>query len=488
MNTILDVLRGLLGISVLLGICYALSANRKAINWRLVGSGIVLQIVFAILVLKVPLVSEIFTAIASVFTKIIQFSDKGANFLFGDSIVPDPEKGAPQLLYDTARIVMNIDTLGTPQLFADSLGGNIVVDTLAHPQTAVQVLTPKFQSLPYIFAFRVLPTILFYSALASVLYYFGILQKIVYGIAWVMNKTMRLSGPESLAAAANVFIGQTEAPLFIKPYLPHMTKSEILCLMSGGMATIAGGVFAAYVGFLGGSDVAQQLYFAKHLLAASMMSAPAAIVAAKMLQPETEKDDYSDELKIANERTSNVLDAIATGTTDGLRLAINVGAMLLVFTALVYMANYILENSLGHWLGLNDNVFAATKGRFSGFNFTYLLGIIFSPLAWLLGTPAQDMLVVGQLLGEKTVLNEFVAYLDMGNLEIAHAFTSPKSTLVAIYALCGFSNFASIGIQIGGISALAPNQRKTLTELGIKALIAGSVACFMTAAIATMLF
>ncbi|MFN7118429.1 MAG: NupC/NupG family nucleoside CNT transporter [Saprospiraceae bacterium] len=433
MDFVLGLLRGILGIAVLIGICYLLSSNRKAINWRLVGSGIALQIVFAILVLKVPYVSNFFEAIASVFTKIILFSDEGAKFLF-------------------AGLVSDEKTFG------------------------------------YIFAFRVLPTILFYSALSSVLYYFGILQKIVYGIAWVMSKTMRLSGPESLASAANVFIGQTEAPLFIKPYLRHMTRSEILCLMCGGMATIAGGVFAAYVGFLGGSDPQQQLYFAKHLLAASIMSAPAAIVAAKILIPETEKEDYEDELKISVERGSNLLDSIATGTTDGLRLAVNVGAMLIVFTALVFMCNYILENTVGYWTGWNEAIRTATNNRFSGFNFTYLLGLLFSPLAWVLGTPAADMLVVGQLLGQKTVLNEFVAYLDMGNLQTAGAFTSPKSVLIAIYALCGFSNFASIGIQIGGISALAPELRTTLTELGIKALIGGSIACFMTAVIAAVLF
>ncbi len=431
MEIFLGLLRGALGMAVLIGICYLLSANKKAINWRLVGSGIALQVVFAILVLKVPYVSNFFEAIASVFTKIILFSDEGAKFLF-------------------AGLVSDEKTFG------------------------------------YIFAFRVLPTILFYSALSSALYYFGILQKIVYGIAWVMSKTMRLSGPESLAAAANVFIGQTEAPLFIKPYLPHMTRSEILCLMTGGMATIAGGVFAAYVGFLGGSDPAQQLYFAKHLLAASLMSAPAAIVAAKMLQPETEKEDYNDELKISGESGSNLLDSIATGTTDGLRLAVNVGAMLIVFTALVFMCNYILQNTVGDWTGWNEQIQAATNNRFTGFNFTYLLGLLFSPLAWVLGTPASDMLVVGQLLGQKTVLNEFVAYLDMGNLQSAGAFTSNKSVIIALYALCGFSNFASIGIQIGGISALAPELRTTLTELGIKALIGGSIACFMTAVIAAV--
>lgn len=432
MDWVSGILRGLLGMTVLLVICWLLSNNRKAINWRIVGSGILLQLVFAILVLKVPFVSYFFEGVASIFTKIIKFSDAGAAFLFGG-------------------LVDKQDTFG------------------------------------YIFAFRVLPTVMFYSALSSVLYYFGILQKIVYGIAWVMSRSMRLSGPESLASAANVFIGQTEAPLFIKPYLENMSRSELLCLMTGGMATIAGGVFAAYVGFLGGTDEAQQLYFAKHLLAASIMSAPAAIVASKMLYPETEKEDVNDHLKIETTRSSNLLDAISTGTTDGLKLAVNVGAMLIVFTALVYMCNYIIENSVGHWTGWNEQVVAATSGRFTGFNFTYILGLIFSPLAWILGTPAQDMLLVGQLLGQKTVLNEFVAYGELGKFREAGITMHPRSVIIAVYALCGFSNFASIGIQIGGIGALAPGQRKNLTELGFKALVAGSIACFLTATIACMM-
>ncbi len=432
MDFFLSLLRGMLGIAILLGFCYLLSSNRRAINWRLVGIGVTLQILFAILVLRVPYVSNVFEAIASVFTGIIRFSDEGAAFLFGGLVADEKTFG-------------------------------------------------------YIFAFRVLPTILFYSALSSVLYYFGILQKIVYGIAWVMSKTMRLSGPESLASAANIFIGQTEAPLFIKPYLAKMTRSEILCLMAGGMANIAGGVFAAYVGFLGGDSYDQQIYFAKHLLAASIMSAPAAIITAKMILPETEKDGYEDELQISGERGSNLLDAISTGTTDGLKLAVNVGAMLIVFTALVYMCNYLLENTVGDWTNWNEAVVASTNGRFTGFNFTYLLGILFSPIAWVIGTPAADMLVVGQLLGQKTVINEFVAYLDMGKLKESGAFTYDKSILIATYALCGFSNLASMGIQIGGISALAPEQRQNLTELGLKALIAGSLATFMTATLAGVL-
>lgn len=432
MEFLMSLLRGGLGIVVLLGICYLLSNNKKAINWRLVGSGISLQIVLAVLILKVPYVNVVFDFIAKGFQKILQFTEAGAQFMFGS-------------------LVTNLDGFG------------------------------------YIFAFQVLPTIVFFSALSSVLYYLGILQKVVYGLAWIMNKAMGLSGAESLAAAANVFIGQTEAPLAIKPYLEGMTRSEILCLMTGGMATIAGGVFAAYVGYLGGTDPEQQLFFAKHLLTASIISAPAAIVAAKMLYPELEKKDIEEEAKMAKDDSSNILDAISKGTTDGLKLAINVGAMLLVFTALIHMANQVLMGTVGEITGWNEMVQTSTDGRFEGFTFTYLLGLLFAPFAWILGTPSQDILLVGQLLGQKTVINEFVAYAQFNELREAGITMDPKSILIATYALCGFSNFASIGIQIGGIGAIAPGQRKTLTELGIKALIGGTVASFLTAAIAGVL-
>jgi CNT family concentrative nucleoside transporter len=299
---------------------------------------------------------------------------------------------------------------------------------------------------------------------------------------------MGLSGPESLAAAANVFIGQTEAPLVVKPYLENMTRSEILCLMTGGMATIAGGVFAAYIGFLGGSDPIMQAYFAKHLLTASIISAPAAIVAAKILLPETEKKDLSDQLKMEGSDANNVLDAISTGTTDGLKLAVNVGVMLLVFTSLIALANAIMLKFVGSPTGLNEWVVGITDGRFQGFDFTFILGVLFAPFAWLLGTPYEDVFLIGQLLGQKIILNEFFAYAELNAMREAGVNMNPKSLLIATYALCGFANFASIGIQIGGISAIAPGQRKNLTELGIKALIGGTIACFLTAAIAGILY
>lgn len=427
-----DLGRAVLGMTVLIFMAYLLSRNRKAINWRLVGSGLLLQVLIAVAVLKIPFINRLFDFMASFFQAVLTFSSSGAQFLFG----------------------------------------NLITDT---------------STFGYLFAFQVLPTIVFFSALSAILYYFGILQRIIYGMAWVMKRTMHLSGPESLAAAANVFIGQTEAPLVIKPYLQGMSRSEILCLMCGGMATIAGGVFAAYVGFLGGDDPAMQLYFAKHLLTASIMSAPAAIVAAKILYPESKEKEIQEQMSMSGDVGDNLLDAISRGTTDGLKLAVNVGAMLLVFTALIYMSNQILMNSLGSWTGWNETIKAATEGRFEGLTFTYLLGLIFAPVAWVLGTPIQDILVVGQLLGQKTVLNEFFAYAELKNLRDAGVVLQPKSLLIATYALCGFSNFASIGIQIGGIGTLAPGQRKNLTELGFIALVGGTIACFMTAVIAGLL-
>ncbi|MCO6477876.1 MAG: Na+ dependent nucleoside transporter [Phaeodactylibacter sp.] len=435
-------LRGALGVFVLLGACYLLSSDRKAIKWRIIGIGIAMQVVLAIAILKVPLVKKIFDFIASFFVIVLDFTEAGANFVLGKW---------PQVVQVSDGVSGDVFTVG------------------------------------YIFAFKVLPTIIFFSALSSVLYYLGILQVIIKGFAWVMTRSMKLTGAESLAAAANVFIGQTEAPLVVKPYLEDMSKSEILCLMTGGMATIAGGVFAAYVGFLGGSDPEAKQLFATHLLTASIISAPAAIVAAKLLFPETREIDMEHQkLEIPRQEVgNNLLDAISRGTTDGLRLAINVGAMLLVFTAFIAMLNYILINGVGSWSGLNEYVVQQTDGRFEGFNMEYLLGILFAPVAWLLGVHSSDVLLVGQLLGLKTTLNEFFAYAALEGMKDQMSY---KSLLISTYALCGFANFASIGIQIGGIGAIAPGQRKTLTEFGIKALIGGTIACFLTAAIAGVLF
>ncbi|MCH2021912.1 MAG: Na+ dependent nucleoside transporter [Saprospiraceae bacterium] len=553
-----DILRGIFGITVLLSFLYLFSSNRKAIDWKLVFMALSMQILFGLAVLKVQFVSNFFDIIGKGFVAVLNFTKEGSIFVFGNLLDPS--------------------------------------------------------SIGFIFAFQILPTILFFSALSSILYYLGILQRIIYGLAFVMTKVMRLSGAESLAAAANVFIGQTEAPLVVKPYLSKMTKSEILCLMVGGMATIAGGVLAAYIGFLGGDDVKSQQEFARHLLTASIMSAPAAILAAKILYPETEEVDTN--LEIPKEKIgNNLLEAISNGTTDGLKLAVNVGAMLVVFIALVAMFNAICSNTLGEWIGwtvadnslsffghtflpaqdsflyaniinvpytdtikvvnesivqgfngldsiaftidektielqnqitefdtllrsnpaysmkwidlgndtltnisgldsiinidawlimdggntldtiyknseslnrisLNMYVDYVTSGRFQSFNLEYILGVIMSPVAWVLGTPTQDILIIGQLLGKKTIINEFVAYADIPSVASAISY---KSKVIATYALCGFANFASIGIQVGGIGAIAPEKRTTLAQFGIKALIGGTIACFLTATIAGMI-
>lgn len=423
--------RGLLGMAVLLFIAFLLSSHRRSINWALVAKGLIIQVLFALAILKFPPARSTFDALSSFFVTLLSFASDGAEFLFGS------------LITDT-----------------DSLG--------------------------YIFAFQVLPTVIFFSALTALLFYYGILQKVVYGFAWFMRRTLRLSGAESLAAAGNIFLGQTESPLLVKPYIQKMTRSELLCLMSGGMATIAGGVLAAYIGFLGGEDPAQQAFFAKHLLAASLMSAPAAVVAAKILVPETKT--VNQDMKLEEQKLgSNALDAITNGTTDGLRLAVNVGAMLLVFIALIALANALLEDGLGSWTGLNAWVQELTHGQYQGLSLQFILGYTLAPLTWLMGVSSADVVLVGQLLGEKTILNEFVAYVSLGEMVEAGRFSDEKSVIIATYILCGFANFASIGIQIGGIGALAPSRRSELSELGVRALVAGTLACLFTAVIVGML-
>jgi len=425
-----NVIRGVVGIVSMLGICYLFSSYKKHIDWKLVITGVILQIALALIMLKVPFVRSIFGGIVDGFLVMISSTIEASKFLFGDLAT---EGGA------------------------------------------------------FGFAFTVLPTIVFFSALSSLLYYYGILQKVVYVFAWVMTRTMRLSGAESLAVAANVFIGQTEAPLVVKPYLEKMTKSEIMCLMTGGMATIAGGVFGAYLAMLGGSDPVAQQKFGLHLLTASIISAPAAIVTSKILFPETEPEKIDRNISIPRQEAgSNFLDALSRGTTDGVRLAVNVGAMLLAFMAFIFLSNKFL-----FWVGdlthMNEMVASQPKGTFEGLSLQYIMGFVFAPIAWLIGVESKDIILIGQTLGEKTILNEFVAYFSLKN-QIAAGLLSEKSIIIATYALCGFANFASIGIQIGGIGSLAPGQRKTLTEFGIKALIGGTVATLLTGAVAGMLF
>ena len=333
----------------------------------------------------------------------------------------------------------------------------------------------------YTFAIQALPNIIFFAALSSLFYYLGILQKVVYFFALLLSK-LKVSGAESVSTAANIFLGQTEAPLMVRPFLEKMNRSEILCIMVGGMANTAGSVLAAYVGFLGGSDIAQQHYFALHLLSQSIMSAPAAIVCSKILFPQTEQID--ERIVVSKEKFGeNALDAISLGTTDGLKLAVNVGAILIVFTALMYVLNWVI-GTFGYYLGINDWIKTFSNGRYDSLSFQMILGYLFSPIAWLIGVHQNDMVYVGQLLGEKTIINEFQAYITFGKMKAEGIITDPRSILITTYALCGFANIASIGIQIGGISQLAPNQRKNLTELGFKALLGGTIACLMCACIA----
>lgn len=420
--------RGFLGIIALVVTAFLLSKNRSRINWSIIVKGILLQIFLAFLILKVPFVERGFDFISKAFVKVIEMAHEGALFIFSSVVTGEMHP-----------MVMN-------------------------------------------FATWVLPSVIFFSALTSLFYYWGILQKLVYGMAWVMKRLMNLSGAESISAAGNVFLGQTEAPLLVKPYLNKMTNSEILCLMTGGMATIAGGVLAAYIGFLGGDDPQQQVFFAKHLLTASLMSAPAAIVFSKIILPETEQ--VNTDLRIPKDKLGvNALEAIANGTTDGLRLAVNVAAMLIVFISLIALVNYGI-GKIGHYTGLNE-IIAAKSDSYTELSFQYIVGYILAPFAWLMGTPWQDATIIGQLLGEKTIINEFVAYPHLAELQDE---LTQKSVIIGTYVLCGFSNFSSIGIQVGGIGALAPEKRSVLAKYGFVSMIAGTLACMLTATLVGMLY
>ncbi|TAE00218.1 MAG: NupC/NupG family nucleoside CNT transporter [Bacteroidetes bacterium] len=432
----MDYLRGIIGIAVLIGIAYIFSANRKAIDWKLVATGIALQLVFGLLVMKVDFITEIFATLSKGFVQFLNFALDGAGFLFGD----------------------------------------LAKNSYNDPTTK--------HNLGLIFAFQVLPIIIFFSTVSAALYYLGILQKIVYGIAWVMSKTMRLSGAESLSAAGNIFLGQTEAPLLVKPFIATMTRSELLCLMVGGMATIAGSVLAAYVSFLGGNSAEQQAIFAAHLLSASIMNAPAGIVISKILLPEVERDLTKTELEVNKESLGvNLIDAMSIGASDGLKLAFNVGGMLLAFIAVIAMVNFVLKDMIGENLGINTWIVESTNGHFKGFSLEYIFGQVFRLVAFAIGVDWQDSLQIGSLLGQKTAINEFVAYKSLSEMKIA-ASISEKSILIATYALCGFSNFSSIAIQVGGIGSMAPNQQGNLSKLGMKALLGASLACLMTATLA----
>jgi len=436
--------RGALGMVSLIFIAFLFSANRRAIKWKTVGIGLALQLIIAIGVLKVGFIKTVFEFIGKGFIEILSYTQAGSEFLFGG--------------------MLDVNSFG------------------------------------FIFAFQVLPTIIFFSALTSVLFYLGIIQKVVKLMGLLLSKVLGISGAESLSVAGNVFLGQTEAPLLIKAYLEKMNKSEILLVMIGGMATVAGAVLAAYIGFLGGEDEALQLFYAKHLLAASVMAAPGAIVISKILFPQTEKVNTN--VEVSQEKIgSNILEAIANGTTEGLKLAVNVGAMLLVFVAFIAMVNGILGGLADfdgftitalnvEWKFTSLNEIIADNTVYSGLSLEFILGYIFAPLMWLIGVAREDMALMGQLLGIKLAASEFIGYIQLAELKNAASathLTYEKSIIMATYMLCGFANFASIGIQIGGIGSLAPGQRKTLSKFGMKALIGGTIASLISATIAGMI-
>ena len=423
-------LRGLLGISFLILTTYLLSSNKKAINWKTASTGLLLQLILAVGVLKISWVKMIFESAGKVFVKILDFTMEGTKFLFGDLVS------------------------------AENFGN--------------------------VFIFSILPTVIFFAALTSILFYLGIIQKIVRVMALLLSKLLGVSGPESLSVAGNIFLGQTESPLMIKAYLEKMSRSEILLVMIGGMATVAGGVLAAYIGFLGGDDPELKVYYAKHLLTASVMAAPGAIVISKILYPETEKIDSNVEVS-QDKIGSNFLDAISIGTSEGLKLAANIAAMLLVFIAFIALINYILSG-FGELTNLNDWI--SDRTVYSELSLELILGYIFAPVMWLIGVAKEDVTLMGQLLGIKLAASEFIGYIQLSDLKDATNLIHlnyQKSIIIATYMLCGFANFASIGIQIGGIGALEPKQRKNLSKFGFKALIGGTLASLLSATIAGMI-
>jgi len=436
----MDYLRGIAGLIFILCLAYLFSNNRKRIDWRLIAGGIFLQVLIGIIIGKIEIAQSAFYFISSKLVVFLSFAQKGAEFLYGD-------------------------------LALNSANDHNVK-----------------HSLGFLFAFQALPTVIFFSAVSAGLYYLGILQKIVFGFAWLMGRTMKLSGSESLAAAANIFMGQTEAPLLVRPFISRMTSSELNCLMVGGMATIAGSVLGAYVSFLGGSDPAEQAKFASYLLSASIMNAPAAIVLAKIFQPENEPEKINRQMQVNKEQTGvNFIDALATGAADGLKLALNIGAMLLAFIAIIYAINWILVDGIGSITGLNDFVYRSTNGTFDGFSLQYILGQVFRVFAFAMGVDWGETLQVGSLLGQKVVINEFVAYLNLAEMKNA-GLLSEKAMRIATYALCGFANFSSIAIQIGGIGGMAPDRQHDLSKLGLRAMIAATLATMITATIAGAIF
>lgn len=441
-TTLLDRGVSLLGIAVMVGLAWLMSVDRKAIQWRPVLWGVGLQLAFALVVLSPALQEFFFVAVDGGVKRLLSFAEEGANFVFQST--------------EPHQIIKGFDPSAEPELF-------------------VGRISPPVKT----FAFWILPTIVFFSSLMSILYHIGIMQVLVNGIAKVMQKTMGTSGSESLAAASNIFVGQTEAPLVIKPYVSSMTRSELHALMTGGFATVAGGVMAAYVSFL--QDIPG---IAGHLVTASILSAPAALAISKVMVPETERSVTAGTVTTSVESESkNLMEAAAMGASEGMKLAINVAAMLIAFVGLVAMFDYLLT-----WLPVafcEAGVAFGYHPECQPLSLARILGWVFSPIAFTMGVPWDEAAVVGRLLGEKLVLTEFIAYISLGEVINAEtAMISERSAIIASYALCGFANFASIGIQLGGIGGIAPNRMSDLAGLALRAMIAGSLAAFMTGTIA----
>lgn len=425
---IMAILRGMLGMAVLVFIAWIFSTDRKKINWKTVGVALAFQMIIALSMLAFPFVQDFFEILGKMFVAVLNWTKAGSTFLFGP-------------MMDTAKF-------------------------------------------GFVFVFQILPTIIFFSALTSLLFYLGILQRVVWVMAWLLSKALNLSGAESLSTAGNIFLGQTEAPLMVKAYIGKMTKSEIMMVMVAGMSTMAGGVLAAYIGMLGGGDRMMEVEFAKHLLSASVMAAPGAIAFAKILKPQTEQIDNS--VEVPKEKIGkNVLDAISNGTTDGLKLAANVGAMLLVFYALIAGFNYVF-GLIGNYTNLNEVISSATDGRYSGLSLQFILAYVFYPVIWLIGVSGPDIDLVGRLLGEKLIMTEFVGYQSLADMIKNGVFSDPKSIVTATYVLCGFANFASIGILIGGVGGMAANQKPVLSAFGFRALLGATLVALMSAAMVGM--
>ncbi|WP_455640104.1 NupC/NupG family nucleoside CNT transporter [Parabacteroides sp.] len=425
-----SLLRGLLGIVTVLAVAYALSYNRKRIDWRLIGGGLIMQLIFALAVLYVPFVGTALEWTGRAFIKLMDFTQAGVSFLLGP--------------------------------YASKSNG-------------------------FIFLIHSLPVVIFFSALISLFYHWGIIQRIVGAFSWVLRKFMNISGAEGLVTSGNIFMGMTESPVLIKNYLPTMNRSEIFLVMVSGMGTIAGTVMATYIGMLSGGDPASRVLFAKHLISASLMAAPGSIVLAKMLCPQTE--EVTDRVAGLENKSAHptALDALAAGTSTGIRLMVNIAAMLLVFIALVALANYLLEGLLGRYTGLNDWIVSVTDGKAQGLTFQFILGVILAPFMWLIGIPSSDVMLVGSLLGQKTILNEFVAYFQLQEWRDAGMFMYQKSILMSTYILCGFANISSIGILLGGMGVLAPEKKEMITRFGFPAMIAGALVSVLSATMIGMI-